>query len=158
MLSFKPIILIAAAASAMPLAERADETWQVTDFSAYVAAHSISQMYCVLLRCRARKRRTSTVQRCDECAVTNALLSSSPSLLYITDGKCVEESGLSFNFTQVADFAIKLDVQNAQGVRATHTSDTNSVSFISTGPTPLDTETAYTGPHDFDLVVVGESV
>ncbi|KAK6066488.1 hypothetical protein SCUP234_03994 [Seiridium cupressi] len=152
MLSFKPIVVLAAVASAMPLAERADETWQVTDFSAYVAAHSISQIvsFSVAVPGSAEPAQCS--------AVTNALLSSSPSLLYITDGKCVEELGLSFNFTQVADFAIKLDVQNAQGVRATHTSDTNSVSFISSGPTPLDTETAYTGPHDFDLVVVGESV
>jgi hypothetical protein len=30
---------------ATPLLERGESTWDVTDFSAYVAAHSITQMY-----------------------------------------------------------------------------------------------------------------
>lgn len=87
-------------------------------------------------------------------AATGAAISSSPFLLPITNGKCVDGSGLTFNFTQVEDLAIKLDVENAQGVQATHTSEPDSVSFIQTGSTPLDTMTAYTGSADFDLSVV----
>jgi hypothetical protein len=82
---------------------------------------------------------------------TGAALSATPFLLPVTNGKCGDGSNLSFNFTQVENYAIKLDVQNAAGIQATHTSDANLVQFVQTGPTPLDTMTAYVGPQDFGL-------
>lgn len=42
---FYPMVLLAAAGSAIPLSPRQDEAWKVTGFSAYVAPHSITQMY-----------------------------------------------------------------------------------------------------------------
>lgn len=42
---FAIVPLLAVTGSAGPIAQRAEDLWQVTRFSAYVAAHSITQMY-----------------------------------------------------------------------------------------------------------------
>ncbi|KAH8201332.1 hypothetical protein TruAng_004500 [Truncatella angustata] len=143
------VALLATLSSAAPLAERADEVWHVTRFAAYVAAHSITQIITFSVELPGSEGPV-------ECSTGgSAALSSTPFLLPV-NGTCVEGSGLSFNFTQVEDFAIKLQVNNEEGVQATHTSDPNSVKFVSTGSTPLDTMTAYVGPQDYDLTGAGE--
>lgn len=85
--------------------------------------------------------------------VRGALLSSQPALNPVLNAPCVAGSGFNFTLQQIADFAVVLSVQDPAGLVATYTSGTNEVSEISTGPSPLDTMIAYTGPSSFELVV-----
>jgi hypothetical protein len=89
------------------------------------------------------------------CAnATGAALSSTPFRLPVTGGKCAAGSGFSFNFRQVQDDAVTLEVVPADGgPTATYTSGTGEVETVSTGSTPLDTATLYTGPQAFNLTV-----
>jgi hypothetical protein len=82
-----------------------------------------------------------------------ALLSSTAALDPVINAPCVAGSGFNFTLQQIADYAVELSVEDPNGLVATYTSGTNEVSVISTGSSPLDTETAYTGPSSFDLVV-----
>lgn len=84
--------------------------------------------------------------------VGSALSGSAPSFLAVTGGTC-NDSTVTFDFEQIADYAITLAVIQEDGPTATYTSGTGEVAWVTTGPTPLDTETAYIGPHDFTLTV-----
>jgi hypothetical protein len=84
-------------------------------------------------------------------AGTGAAIASTPYLVPVTDAQCITGSGLNFTFQQVDDYAIELSVENGEGLVATYTSPTDVVTVISTGSTPLDTETAYIGPQSFAL-------
>jgi hypothetical protein len=76
----------------------------------------------------------------------------------VINAKCIAGSGFNFTFQQIENYAIELSVQDTTGAVATYTSGSNEVSVISTGPSPLDTLTTYTGPTAFELIVASEGV
>lgn len=85
---------------------------------------------------------------------TGAVLSSTPYLIAVNGGRCgADGSGLSFNFEQVEDQAIRLEVAQEGGATATYAGPTGQVAVVTTGSTPLDTATVYSGPADFNLTV-----
>ncbi|ETS76237.1 hypothetical protein PFICI_11624 [Pestalotiopsis fici W106-1] len=136
---------LAALGQAVPLAGR-DESWQVTRFAAYQAAHSISEIVSFNVQIGSEDPTTCS-------GVGSGVTSSEPYLLPLS-GSCVAGSGMTFNFTQVEDQAIRLDViKTSDGVQTvqTYTSNTGAVQFVSTGDNPLDTSTSYTGPQGFAL-------
>ncbi|KAF3013730.1 hypothetical protein E8E14_006377 [Neopestalotiopsis sp. 37M] len=152
---------LAALGQAAPVNGR-DDVWQVTDFAAYQAAHSSVQMQALIPMSLLVEMHVSLevqIASADpvNCGgVGNGVLSSAPTFLPIS-GKCGEDdSGLTFNFSQIENFAIKLDVTQklsnvTEAVTRTYTSDAGVVQYVSTGDSPLDTSTSYTGPQDFTL-------
>ncbi|KAI1880270.1 hypothetical protein JX265_001891 [Neoarthrinium moseri] len=144
MRAFILIAVAAAAVSATPMQERADGDWQVTRFAAYVAAHSIVQHITFSV----------TVPGIDApipCSnATGAAISSSPFLLPVQGGTCSKQD-FSFNFRQVENAAIELEVKREAGPTATYNSPSDVVQYVTTGSTPLDTGIAYVGAQDFGL-------
>ncbi|RYP89816.1 hypothetical protein DL770_004027 [Monosporascus sp. CRB-9-2] len=140
------IALLAVLAASRPLCGRTNDKWLVNHFSSGVAPHSISQITSFNL---VRPAANQTIP-CSN--VTGAALSSTPFLVPVPDGKCLEGSGFRFSFRQIEDYAVKLTVRDAEGATATYTSGPGAVTTSSTGSGPHDTTTAYVGPTEFELV------
>ena len=82
---------------------------------------------------------------------TGAAISTGPYLVPV-DGKCAPDSGFDFSFRQLEEGAVELSVRQIEtDVKASFTSDKDSVSTTKTGPNPMDTQTSYTGPSEFVL-------
>ncbi|KAF7535236.1 hypothetical protein G7054_g5568 [Neopestalotiopsis clavispora] len=169
---------LAALGQAAPVNGR-DDIWQVTDFAGeshhmhthqkqgesrtnplikHTKQHTPAYKFCILTpeNSVSLQVQIGSADPVNCGGVGNGVLSSAPTFLPIS-GKCGEDdSGLTFNFSQIENFAIKLDVTQklsnvTEAVTRTYTSDTGVVQYVSTGDSPLDTSTSYTGPQDFTL-------
>lgn len=131
---------LAALGLAMPITRR-DDAWQVTRFSAGVAPHSSVETVSFNLQIGSGSPAT--------CSGLGSAGLSSGAYLFPVNGTC-DDGSVSFEFSQVEDQAIKLDVL-AGNIPRSHTSDPGVVEESSTGDSPFDTTTSYTGPQDFTL-------